>query len=301
MTSDDKWAEQMEQASAGAEPIGKRKGVEPGADPDGTETVVPGQLPGELLLAARERLTLSIDEVSMRLRLLPRQITALEANDFDALPGMASVRGFIRSYAKLLGLDPEPLVAMLAHEPNPAFEPIVVRRPLSAPSMHSRRFAPPVTHRRGARRLTGLAAVVLVFVGTLAFIAYRYDMLPLPAQLNLTMPDIVAGAAQEARVPAVQPAAPELAEGHHVNAKAVPSGVLELRANQDSWVEVITIKGERKLFSKLMKAGSVEPVDVTEPVVLIVGNVAGIEASLRGQPLDLKATARENVVRVNLE
>jgi cytoskeleton protein RodZ len=297
----------MEQAGTDKASTATLTGVAPEmASETASETaapVVPDALPGEVLAAAREQQTLSVDEVAMRLRLVPRQIAALEANDFGALPGMAIVRGFIRSYAKLLGLDPEPLVAMLAHEPNPAFEPIVVRRPLPAPGLRSRRYASPVTHRRGARRLAGFAAVVLVFVGTLSVIAYRNGLLQLPA-VDFSLPDIVVGIAQNATAPA-QPAASAAADSQQENPQSssvlAAGGLLELKARQDSWVEVITVNGERKLFSKLIKAGSFEPVEFTEPVILTVGNVAGVDAVLRGQPLDLNAAARENVVRLNLE
>jgi len=253
----------------------------------------PAPLPGELLAARRRQLTFSIEEVSQRVRLAPRQIAALEANDFGALPGMATVRGFIRSYAKVLGLDPEPLVAMLAHEPNPAFEPMVVRRPLPASGFSSRRYAPPVMHRRGTRRLAGLAAVILVFVGTLAFIAYRNDWLHLPSLPTVDKP------ADEAAAPAALPSPPEAAEAEG-SAAPQAAGVLELKAREDSWVEVIAVGGERKLLSKLMKAGSTELVEVAEPVVLVVGNAAGVDATLRGDALNLKAAARDNVVKLSL-
>ncbi len=253
----------------------------------------PGPLPGELLAARRRQLTFSIEEVSQRVRLAPRQITALEANDFAALPGMATVRGFIRSYAKLLGLDPEPLVAMLAHEPNPAFEPMVVRRPLPASGFSTRRYSPPMMHRRGARRLASLAAVILMFVGTLAFIAYRNDWVQLPS-----LP-AAEGPAADVTAPAVLPAQPAAGEAEQ-GVAAQAGGVLELKAREDSWVEVIAVNGERKLLSKLMKAGSTELVEVGEPVVLLVGNAAGVDASLRGDALNLKAAARDNVVKLSL-
>ena len=99
------------------------------ADAAEMETELPTALPGELLAARRNELRWTLQEVSQRLKLAPRQITALEANDFASLPGMASVRGFIRSYARLLELDPVPLLEMLSNEPNPAVDPILLRRP----------------------------------------------------------------------------------------------------------------------------------------------------------------------------
>ncbi len=293
LPTEDVPAEQASAEQASAE----QAAAEQAAAEQAAAEPVPAPLPGELLALRRRQLTFSIEEVSQRVRLAPRQIAALEANDFGALPGMATVRGFIRSYAKLLGLDPEPLVAMLSNEPNPAFEPMVVRRPLPASGFRSRRYAPPVLHRRGARRLAGLAAVVLVFVATLAFIAYRKDWLQLP---SLRIDEKPAG---EVAAPAQPPAQPEAVEPQAVETPpSAPqsAGVLELKAREDTWVEVIAVSGERTLLSKLMKAGSTELVEVAEPVVLKVGNAAGMEAILRGGALNLKAAARDNVVKLSL-
>lgn len=65
---------------------------------------------GVLLQNAREQHGLSIDDISNRLRLSPRQIKALENDDFAALPEAMITRGFIRNYARLLGMDAEPLL-----------------------------------------------------------------------------------------------------------------------------------------------------------------------------------------------
>lgn len=66
--------------------------------------------PGAQLRAAREQRGETINEVAFALKLNPRQIVALEENDFEALPGMALVRGFMRNYARHLGIDAAPLL-----------------------------------------------------------------------------------------------------------------------------------------------------------------------------------------------
>lgn len=66
--------------------------------------------PGAQLREARERRGQTVNEVAFALKLNPRQVTALEENDFDALPGMALVRGFMRNYARHLGIDAAPLL-----------------------------------------------------------------------------------------------------------------------------------------------------------------------------------------------
>jgi cytoskeleton protein RodZ len=82
-------------------------------------------LPGVQLAARRQQLNLTVEHIANQLNLAPRQIQALEADNYGALPGMASVRGFIRAYAKLLKLDAEPLVQAVAGEASAtAVEPL---------------------------------------------------------------------------------------------------------------------------------------------------------------------------------
>jgi len=68
---------------------------------------------GAMLAAAREAAGLSIDAVAGQLKLAPRQVRAIEAGDFAALPGRTFVRGFARNYARLLGLDAASVLAAL--------------------------------------------------------------------------------------------------------------------------------------------------------------------------------------------
>ncbi len=65
---------------------------------------------GATLAAARESRGMSVAEVAERLKLSPRQIEALEAEDWSSLPDPVFVRGFVRNYAKLVGVAPEALM-----------------------------------------------------------------------------------------------------------------------------------------------------------------------------------------------
>ena len=70
----------------------------------------PAKGPGQTLRQARLDLRLAPEDVAQMLRLAPRQILALEDDDFASLPGSTYVRGYLRGYAQLLGLKPEPVV-----------------------------------------------------------------------------------------------------------------------------------------------------------------------------------------------
>jgi len=68
---------------------------------------------GEILKGSREEQNLSLDEVSVLTRIRVKYLTAIEADNFDVLPSVVQQKGFVRSYARALGVDPSPLIALL--------------------------------------------------------------------------------------------------------------------------------------------------------------------------------------------
>src|SRR6185503_1404785 len=70
---------------------------------------------GESLRSTRERRGLSIDQVALETRISPRFLEALEAEQFAELPAPVYVRGFLRSYANYLRIEPEPLLEQLVN------------------------------------------------------------------------------------------------------------------------------------------------------------------------------------------
>lgn len=68
---------------------------------------------GARLAQMREAKGWSVDDVSARLKVSPNKMRALEAGDISQLPGTTFALGVIRSYAKMLGTDPEPFAQAL--------------------------------------------------------------------------------------------------------------------------------------------------------------------------------------------
>lgn len=132
--------------------------------------------PGALLAAQREAMGWTVEQIADQLKLAARQVKALEAGDYAALPNMAVTRGFVRAYAKVLKMDAAPLVAMIEVEsPTPA-EPIVPRKDLSA-SFSESRFPSMTGRSSGATGwLVGLAVVVAA--GGAAAYAYQSGLIP---------------------------------------------------------------------------------------------------------------------------
>jgi cytoskeleton protein RodZ len=133
--------------------------------------------PGALLAAQREAMGWTVEQIADQLKLAVRQVKALEAGDYDALPNMAVTRGFVRAYAKVLKMDAAPLVAMIDAAQPISPEVVVAPRKDLAQSFSESRF-PSMTARSSgpAGWLLGVAAVVVV--GAAGAYAYQSGLIP---------------------------------------------------------------------------------------------------------------------------
>ena len=80
--------------------------------------------PGRRLRVLRQSKGWEIERVATQLHLRPHLVEALEQDRFQDLPGPVFTMGYLRNYARLLGLDPEPLVGAY-RAANPRLEPRV--------------------------------------------------------------------------------------------------------------------------------------------------------------------------------
>lgn len=90
--------------------------------------------PGELLKKAREAKGLSQDEAAKKLNFLPIYISALENEEFEPLHGVTFVKGYLRAYARFLGIDADEVLHCFAmHHPKlvtqETHQPIDVMKP----------------------------------------------------------------------------------------------------------------------------------------------------------------------------
>ncbi|SDW82460.1 RodZ domain-containing protein [Thiocapsa roseopersicina] len=94
-------------------------------DPNDQNVVEFGDSPGRRLRVQRQSRGLAIERIASQLHLKPEIIEALEQDRFDLLPDPVFITGYLRNYARMLGLDPTPLIAAYqAHAGTPkSFEP----------------------------------------------------------------------------------------------------------------------------------------------------------------------------------
>ena len=256
------------------------------------------QLPGRFLREAREARNMTISEVAQSLKFGVRQIEAIEADDYAALPqGTTFVRGFLRGYAKLLKLEPERLLAMLD-----------VRAPAALPEVLEPQnmgvAATPVAAGRRSSRPMVLGSAVL---GALALALGVWHFLSQPADQEAPKP-AESVAAQPADGAAVRPPdirveqTPATPGEAAVAVPSLPADAPQLvfSFGDKSWVEVRDAN-QRILLSSENLPGSRQVVSGKPPFQVVIGNAAKVEVQYGDRQIDLKPHIRAEVARLTIE
>ena len=116
--------------------------------------------PGETLRKAREGRGMALDDVAVALNLSTTALKNMEAGAFDRLPGHTFARGYIRAYAKLLGMDQELLVR--------EFDQVTGTNALGSSVSSVARIVEPARVSHGLLRMVSLSVlVILVLAGFL--------------------------------------------------------------------------------------------------------------------------------------
>jgi cytoskeleton protein RodZ len=286
--------------------------------------------PGARLKAARETAGLSLDQAAQQLKLAPRQVRALEDEDFAHLPGRTFTRGFVRNYARLLNLDPEDLLALM---PNAAEAPS-----LEAPALQPTRVKIaelPRANNDGPGLARWLIPLVLVAC-VVAAAAYEWYASNAAAPGEAARPalaksEALGDAGTPTREPppsAAQPvaAAPAPPESEPAPATEAPAQVaappaaasptepiappapastaagaapLLLTYAGPSWTEIRDREG-MLLVSRLVPAGSEQAVRGAAPFDVVIGNANSVTLVYRGNAIDLSRYTRQNVARLRL-
>jgi len=260
--------------------------------------------PGRRLREAREARQLTLADAAHALKFSPRQIEALEADDYSGLQGATFVRGFVRSYARFLKLAPEPLLAML--EATSPLQTAEVRPPEDTGA------AMPLP---GERRLSAwVAGAVVLAVVAASLTAWHLVspgfVLPLPAQLTLSSGE--APVAPPVAPPLLEPVAPPVtstqaaATGDAVVAAPAPTVLppdgrqLVLTFSDKSWVE-IKDASQRVILSGEFPGGARQVANGKPPFQIWVGRASSVRILDGDREIDLKPHARDEVARLTVE
>jgi cytoskeleton protein RodZ len=284
---------------------------------------------GKALCEARERLGMSVHDVAERIKFAPKQVEALEANDFSHLPQATFLRGFVRSYARVLHLDEVALIAALPTEPARQVAAKVQTVDVAFPTMQSLRRIN-VLWLAGA---LGVALVLGLFVllhegePTAKTAQVVVEPLPLPTsemavsavvdtEIQPKTAEVVQVAEPKkitepvkARQPVMKPApqidaasAPVAAAKQSIPLEALKRRPLHLVFKESSWAEVIDAHGA-VLLSRNNPRGSEKWVGGPRhaPYDISIAHPANVKLYFRGKEIDLSAYAGMDVVHLKVE
>ena len=263
---------------------------------------------GATFRKARESAGLPLEKIAADTRISTRFLLAIESESFNQLPGGIFNRGFIRSYAEYLGLDPDQAVADYDRLSSAAQEPLEVLRDVERDSS-----------RKSERNLYPIAAAILV-VSILAY--YLVTRKPAntnePPQQTATAPTTEA-APEVPQTPPTDtpvPAATSVAETQQPPAPApaaapapaplqptppvttTPSGTsalaLDVNAKNDTWIKV-TSDGT-VVFADILPSGALRRFSAEHSINVTIGNAAGASLKINGRdigPLGNEGRVRE--------
>ncbi|MET3120757.1 cytoskeleton protein RodZ [Oxalobacteraceae bacterium GrIS 2.11] len=290
---------------------------------------------GEQLAWARTQQDLSVEQIAGQLKWSPRQITEIEAGNYTVFPDLITVRGIVRTYAKILKIDSAALLQELTNEIEKLPGKPADRPKLDMPFPAGRM---PILgkHSNNSQKIIG--GLILVFLCLVGLFVYRTELASFVrgfytpgAEKVVEQPDVVS--ADKNSQTGVQDVQPEVAQklvpgltdnGNEKNSTTGPSDpvgispasnagptqaeradvplsqALALSFKQDSWVQIKRLNGS-VVTSRIYKAGSEEVIAVNEPLNLVFGNAPGVEAKLRGQNLVLPAQPGNNVASISVK
>jgi cytoskeleton protein RodZ len=256
---------------------------------------------GLLLQKAREARGLTINDVVQTLKFSQRQIEALEANDLAQLPGNMFARGVVRSYARFLKLDPEPLLALLATE-----------APVALPDVRPPDNMGNAMPRGGLRQIPPLVAfAVLLLIASATMIGWHFlgpgmTQSLKPAESVVESAPVTAAEPSSVDVASVVPPAVVPEQAAPPTAATPPSSSapdtkpLAFHFRGKSWVEVKDASQQIILTGQYVE-GNRELVTGRPPYQLVIGNAAQVELVYGEQPVDLKPYTRAEVARLSLD
>lgn len=246
---------------------------------------------GERLRREREMRGITLEEMAAGTKISARSLKYLEDERFGQLPGGIFNKGFVRAYAKFLGIDEEQAVSeyvAAAGDSNPA-DDFLEKMAAAVGNNGGRRImgTNEVTIAEPRSSWPVIAAIVLI--GVVAFAAWTVysrwkaeRATPVEGNRPTTSQRSRTGTITETSFGA---------GGTLSTARSDATVQLLLRARQDSWVSITA--DNKLLMSGMLNASTQKSVQAANKIILKLGNAAGVEISYNGRVLPRLGTAGE--------
>jgi cytoskeletal protein RodZ len=220
---------------------------------------------------------LSVFDVTRQTRISPHLLEAIEAGQFERLPGQIYANSFIRQYARTLGLDEDQIIAAFQRQFADAQQACAEQEP-SSPSVYS--WNRPLLETLGRRLLGDTWLRLLVWLlatgaaGGYLYHSWANEVLP---------PASTAAAAGAPKISAPEkPPAPVMAPPEVQESVPPPAVHVALTASEPVW---LSIKSDgTPAYTGTLETQETRQFDASRQMTVLVGNAGGLAVSVNGKP-----------------
>ncbi len=269
--------------------------------PDADDAELPSS-PGARLRIEREAQGMSHQQAAESLNLDTMVLAHLEANDFAALGAPVFVKGHLRRYTTMLGLDEDEIVSLYEHSRQQLGEPSLVPK--------SRLEMAPV---RGKPRWPWVVGGAAAFLVASALVAYLSEhglpwavttpeesTAPALQETPATITQAVPAAASTPPVAGPAGTPPDATAATASSALQSGQVSLQVKFAADSWIEVFDGSGKAVLYD-LGKAGTERTLTATAPLSVTIGDAAAVAVTVNGRVLpDLPRAQGQALARFSI-
>lgn len=297
-------------------PAPRNDGVEPRSAAPATA--------GALLRAARQAQGLHIAALAASIKVTQRKLESLEADRYHELPDLTFTRALAKTVCRSLKIDATPVLALLPQLSEKGLDG--VHQGLNTAFRDRPGRVEPTDLSVLTRPALWVPLLLVLAAGAIYLLPQSWlaDVRPpAPAASAVALPGAASAAASAAAIatpptsastaasaaaaeaPAaatLTDAAPAFPPGPLAGPAAVAemTGTLQLRVTGESWVEVLDANGA-SLLQRMLQPGEAVGLDGTPPFKVKIGNAAVTQLSLRGRPVELAPSTRDNVARLELK
>jgi len=237
---------------------------------------------GARLKKEREQRGVTLDDIALSTKIGKRFLSALEEEHFEQLPGGIFSKGFVRAYARHLGIDEEQAVADYLSATTPSSPQETSQTPQNDLPVELAKQLEERESERAVRLPWGLFAGLLLIVA-LGFALWGFY------SREKRKRDNAEAHVQDTNVPGL---AVSHANGQSQSSNAIPGAFTVLiKAREDSWVS-ITADG-KQLLEQVLVAPAEKSVEARNEIVIKAGSIGALEFSFNGKRLPVQGDYEE--------
>jgi cytoskeleton protein RodZ len=237
---------------------------------------------GQRLQREREMRGITLEEIATSTKIGTRSLRALEEEDFEQLPGGIFNKGFVRAYAKYLGIDEEQAVTdyLLAAGEG--------EQPLPNPTVKAEPEYSTIRERSNSGAWVAIALLILLGAG--GYYGWRwYEQTKeteheMPAAIATPTPPPAADSTAASASDATTTTTPGGANAPELSTPAAAGFLLEIRAKKDAWISY-TADDSPAREVQMKSTDETVAIRAQKKIKLVLGNAGGVEISHNGKTL----------------